>query len=208
MESSIVRITGYTKLQAITDRRPAFGSTAPGAWTELPPFPVFNGEKAVITTKLSAIFDLKPGKTVLDTSCFDIAGGQVITGPAYKNLDTHQMYDPENVPDGLYWRRNYCGIFGSYILDDVFYAVIHGENKNEIVEEKTMTKIMKVNGMNCNHCKMAVEKALSSVEGVTAAEVNLAEKLAVITLASDVSDEALTAVVADAGFEPVGVTAE
>ncbi|MBE5786345.1 MAG: hypothetical protein E7324_02260 [Clostridiales bacterium] len=136
MESSIVRITGYTKLQAITDRRPAFGSTAPGAWTELPPFPVFNGEKAVITTKLSAIFDLKPGKTVLDTSCFDIAGGEVITGPAYKNLETHQMYDPENVPDGLYWRRNYCGIFGSYILDDVFYAVIHGENKNEIVDGK------------------------------------------------------------------------
>ena len=38
--------------------------------------------------------------------------------------------------------------------------------------------------------------------------IDLAEKLAVITLASDVADEALTAVVADAGFEPVGVTAE
>ena len=69
-----------------------------------------------------------------------------------------------------------------------------------------MTKIMKVNGMNCNHCKMAVEKALSSVEGVTAAEVNLAEKQAVITLSADVADEALTAVVAEAGFEPVSVS--
>ena len=69
-----------------------------------------------------------------------------------------------------------------------------------------MTKIMKVNGMNCNHCKMAVEKALSSVAGVTAAEVDLAEKQAVITLAAEVANDALTKVVADAGFEPVSVT--
>ena len=85
-------------------------------------------------------------------------------------------------------------------------AEIEIKQEIEIVEEKTMTKIMKVNGMNCNHCKMAVEKALSSVEGVTAAEVNLAEKQAVITLAADVADEALTAVVAEAGFEPVSVS--
>ena len=85
-------------------------------------------------------------------------------------------------------------------------AEIEIKQEIEIVEEKTMTKIMKVNGMNCNHCKMAVEKALASVEGVTAAEVNLAEKQAVITLAADVADEALTAVVAEAGFEPVSVS--
>jgi len=95
-----------------------------------------------------------------------------------------------------------------------FFKPQHGaqEIKEEIkpeietVEEKTMTKIMKVNGMNCNHCKMAVEKALSSVAGVTAAEVDLAEKQAVITLAADVANDELTKVVADAGFEPVSVT--
>ncbi len=72
-------------------------------------------------------------------------------------------------------------------------------------EEKKMTKIMTVNGMNCNHCKMAVEKALSGVAGVESAVVDLAAKQAVITLSADVADEALTGVVADAGFEPVGV---
>ena len=80
------------------------------------------------------------------------------------------------------------------------------EKEIEILEEKTMTKIMKVNGMNCNHCKMAVEKALASVAGVASAEVNLAEKEAVITLAADVANDDLTKVVADAGFEPVSVT--
>lgn len=73
-------------------------------------------------------------------------------------------------------------------------------------EEKKMTRIMTVNGMNCNHCKMAVEKALSSVAGVESAVVDLAAKQAAITLSADVADEALTAVVAEAGFEPVSVT--
>lgn len=76
----------------------------------------------------------------------------------------------------------------------------------EKTEEKKMTKIMTVNGMNCNHCKMAVEKALSGVAGVESAVVDLAAKQATITLSADVANDALTQVVADAGFEPVGVT--
>lgn len=31
-----------------------------------------------------------------------------------------------------------------------------------------MKKVFKVTGMSCNHCRMHVEKALNSVEGVTA----------------------------------------
>jgi cation transport ATPase len=54
-----------------------------------------------------------------------------------------------------------------------------GEEINEnqetiIVEEKTMTKIMKVNGMNCNHCKSNVEVAIQKIAGVEGVEINLA----------------------------------
>lgn len=31
-----------------------------------------------------------------------------------------------------------------------------------------MTKHFKISGMSCNHCRASVEKALNSVEGVTA----------------------------------------
>lgn len=35
-------------------------------------------------------------------------------------------------------------------------------------------RIFKVQGMSCNHCKAAVEKALKNLPGVAAAEVDLA----------------------------------
>lgn len=81
-------------------------------------------------------------------------------------------------------------------------------NKNikAITEEKKMIKIMKVNGMSCNHCKMAVEKALSAVSGVESAVVELDKKQATITLSGDASDNALTHAVSEAGFEPMGIT--
>jgi Cu+-exporting ATPase len=50
---------------------------------------------------------------------------------------------------------------------------------------------------------MHVEKALAAVEGVTAVEVNLEAKTAVVTLAAEVADKVLTDAVAEAGYTPV-----
>jgi len=36
-----------------------------------------------------------------------------------------------------------------------------------------MKKVIKVSGMTCEHCKARVEKALSSVDGVKSAKVDL-----------------------------------
>jgi len=38
-----------------------------------------------------------------------------------------------------------------------------------------MEKTIGVNGMSCNNCKQAVERALSNLTGVSAVDVNLAE---------------------------------
>ncbi|MEN6325244.1 MAG: cation transporter [Syntrophomonas sp.] len=61
--------------------------------------------------------------------------------------------------------------------------------------------VLKVEGMTCNHCKMAVEKALKGVAGVTGAEVDLAKKEAVVDGAADKS--AMIKAVDQAGFKVV-----
>ena len=66
-----------------------------------------------------------------------------------------------------------------------------------------MEKRMLIDGMKCMHCKASVEKALTSVPGVSAAEVNLEEKTAVIRMDTEVEDQALMNAVKAKGFEPI-----
>ncbi len=72
---------------------------------------------------------------------------------------------------------------------------------SEKKEENKMTKTVYVEGMMCAHCQAHVKKALEGVTGVTGAEVSLEDKKAVVTLAQDVSDEALMNAVKEAGYE-------
>lgn len=67
----------------------------------------------------------------------------------------------------------------------------------------TMKKALTVEGMMCAHCQAHVKKALEGVPGVAAVTVDLDAKLATVELAQDVADEALTAAVKEAGYEPV-----
>jgi len=60
-----------------------------------------------------------------------------------------------------------------------------------------------VDGMMCNHCKASVEKVLTAVPGVSEVTVDLAEKMATITLMENVADEILFAAVEKKGFKPV-----
>ncbi len=72
-------------------------------------------------------------------------------------------------------------------------------------EETNMKKVLKVEGMMCQHCKARVEKALSAVEGVASCAVDLDAKTAACTLNADVADEVLTKAVTDAGYDVLGV---
>ena len=80
------------------------------------------------------------------------------------------------------------------------------EESNEDEGEDVMKKIMIVEGMSCKHCQAAVEKALSAVEGVTEAKVDLDKKTATISMNTEVADELLMKAVADADFEPVSIS--
>ena len=68
-----------------------------------------------------------------------------------------------------------------------------------------MTKTIRIDGMHCEHCKKAVERALGAVAGVDAVEVKLDKKLAVCTLSAQVDNAALKKAVEDEDFTVVSI---
>ena len=76
---------------------------------------------------------------------------------------------------------------------------------NKFKEEKKMTKTLIVEGMSCGHCTARVQKALEALDGVSAVEMSLEEKSAVVTLDKDIPDETLKDVVEKADYEVVEV---
>ena len=72
---------------------------------------------------------------------------------------------------------------------------------NKKSEKKAMTKILKIDGMMCNHCVAHVTKALSGVAGVSKVDVNLKKKTATIEFTEEVAKETLVTAVTEAGYE-------
>lgn len=65
-----------------------------------------------------------------------------------------------------------------------------------------MEKKVVIEGMMCMHCRAHAEKALNAIPGATAT-VDLESKTAIVT--GDVSDEAIRAAIAEAGYEVVSI---
>lgn len=61
--------------------------------------------------------------------------------------------------------------------------------------------IIKIEGMSCNHCKMAVEKALKAVAGVESVQVDLEKKQAEVTGSAQLIE--LHEAIEEAGFTVV-----
>ncbi|WP_427340049.1 heavy-metal-associated domain-containing protein [Caloranaerobacter sp. DY30410] len=68
-----------------------------------------------------------------------------------------------------------------------------------------MKKTIVIEGMTCGHCAGRVKKELESVCGVKAANVDVAEKKAVVELAHEVDDSKLIKAVEEAGYEAVSI---
>ena len=88
----------------------------------------------------------------------------------------------------------------------ILKAPAEQNSKEEKERTNTMTKVISIEGMMCNHCTGTVQKALEAVEGVKTVTMSLEQKNATVELASDVADEVLTKAVVDAGYEVKGVT--
>ena len=72
-------------------------------------------------------------------------------------------------------------------------------------EEQSMEKTMKIEGMMCGHCEARVKKYLEALPGVEEAVVSHGAGIAVVTLSTDVSDEALKKAVEDQDYQVLGI---
>ncbi len=82
---------------------------------------------------------------------------------------------------------------------------IKKKKKIEKMEEKGMTKTMKIEGMMCGHCEARVKKCLEAMPGVTEAAVSHEAGTAVVTLASEVTNETLTKAVEEQDYKVLSV---
>ena len=65
--------------------------------------------------------------------------------------------------------------------------------------------VLNVPTVSCNHCKMAIEKAVGAVAGVEVVEVDVAEKTVTVDFDTDaVSLESVEKSVSDEGYEVAG----
>ncbi len=86
----------------------------------------------------------------------------------------------------------------------VEYAINDSKNyieENREMEEKSMEKVVSIEGMMCAHCQAHVEKALNAIEGVKSVVVNLENKNAVITSDNEISNEVIINAVEEAGYK-------
>lgn len=72
------------------------------------------------------------------------------------------------------------------------------------MEEKTMTKTVKINGMMCTNCEAHVKKALEALPEIDQVTPSHEANEAVLELNAEVSDEAIKKAVEEAGYEFVG----
>ena len=77
--------------------------------------------------------------------------------------------------------------------------------KQERKEEKIMEKTISIEGMMCPHCSGRVHEALEANEAIASAVVSHETGTAVVTLAAEITDEALTKIVVDAGYKVTGI---
>ncbi len=90
-------------------------------------------------------------------------------------------------------------------LGDVLQNNESNNKENNEMEEKKMTKTLKVEGMMCAHCEARVKKALEAVAGVESAVADHNANTAVVTLSADVADDVLRKAVEDQDYKVLGV---
>jgi len=67
-----------------------------------------------------------------------------------------------------------------------------------------MKKVVKIDGLSCEHCVRRIERALGSVDGVSV-KVDLKKKTAHLTLSKDVSNEVIIDAIEEAGYDVTSI---
>jgi copper chaperone CopZ len=67
-----------------------------------------------------------------------------------------------------------------------------------------MTKIVKIEGMSCNHCVMHVKKALMNLKPDNVL-VSLEQKQAVVSSKKEISNQSIMDAVNEIGYQVIGI---
>ncbi|MCH5236600.1 MAG: SO_0444 family Cu/Zn efflux transporter [Muribaculaceae bacterium] len=108
------------------------------------------------------------------------------------------IHDMHHMHGNLGWFETACSIFLIILLIASAIRSIKLSNNN-LKTTNDMTQTFKIAGMDCNHCRSSVEKAINSVSGVENVEVSLAQKNAVVT--GDFDRDKVMEAVRLAGFD-------
>ena len=79
------------------------------------------------------------------------------------------------------------------------------KKKTKKLEEKSMEKTMKIEGMMCGHCEARVKKCLEKLPEVDVAEVSHEAGTAVVKLNAELSDDVLRKTVEDQDYQVISV---
>ncbi|MFD8973256.1 MULTISPECIES: heavy-metal-associated domain-containing protein [Streptomyces] len=71
------------------------------------------------------------------------------------------------------------------------------------IAESTAT-VYAVSGMTCGHCRTAITKSVSALDGVISVDVDVNGGLVTVTTGGEPDDAAIAAAVDDAGYELTG----
>ena len=97
------------------------------------------------------------------------------------------------------WFETACSIALGLLLLFSFCKKFVSRFRFKNISQTDMTKIYKIEGMNCSHCKASVEKAIAGLQGVDSVEVDLPSGLA--TVSGEIEDSKITEAVRLAGFD-------
>lgn len=100
-------------------------------------------------------------------------------------------------PEHINWFATGCSVFLAAALVNAFFYM--RKNANTQIITNNMTKEYRIQGMECNHCRLTVEKAISEVEGVKAVVVDLKNGKA--TVEGEADSKTVIEAVTKAGYQ-------
>ncbi|MCH5240272.1 MAG: SO_0444 family Cu/Zn efflux transporter [Muribaculaceae bacterium] len=107
--------------------------------------------------------------------------------------------DSHNTHMHMGWFETACSIALGLLLLFSFVKKFISKLRFKNLSQNDMTRIYKIQGMNCSHCKASVEKAISGIQGIDTVEVDLSSGLA--TVSGAIEDDKITEAVRMAGFD-------
>lgn len=70
---------------------------------------------------------------------------------------------------------------------------------------KKIKKIITIEGMMCDHCKMKVEKSLLELDGVSKVKVSLKDKIATIYSTKSISNDNIKNVISKLDYKVINI---